>query len=154
MQSTVIETPFGPMHATFTSGTSAYIDANSDGKFITINGLRVCAVVRLEKRNGEWVDSGWCYFNKKDWKNTRDMDLTASQNRKARTVLIPFLCEWAASQDSSQLDQAEIDSQQGTINVLNYEIKKLQDQLTEKMNARAEAQALLDAARARLNATA
>lgn len=147
---TAIETPFGTMFGTFTSSTDAYIEANSDGKFITINGLRVCAVIRLKKEDGIWVNSGWNFLGKKDWKNTRDMDLTASQSRKVYNVLVPFLCDWASNQDDSMLARAEINAQDAKIDILVREIEKLQAQVEAKTNELAEAFALRAAADARL----
>lgn len=140
-----VETPFGTVVVSVTNGNRLFCDASGNGKFITINGVRVSTSFSIVKVNGSWTNTGEMVYSRR----TDDFrDATPAARRKIAQVLIPFLCEWANNNiDTTELAAAEHKAQSNQLLSLNAQIDRLTDELNELLNKREDVIAAMSAAK-------
>lgn len=86
-----VNTPLGTVFLAVTSGEHVHVDGNSNGKYITVNGVDVTCSLSLNLVNGAW-QSSHLYSTRRD--NSKDSSPAA--RKKIVAVIIPVVTEFLA----------------------------------------------------------
>lgn len=149
-----LETPLGTVWLVPTDATHISVDANSDGKTLTVRGvshpvhLHVYRTGCIGDGESTWnIRAGW--ENRSDthfggrWTGTKYVDATDAFRRKVLAEVVPLVEAWANANED-KLVGAECTHLRGKVSTITREIAELERKLDEK---HVEREVLLNAER-------
>jgi len=136
-QDVEVVTPFGLVYLAITDGYHVYVNANSNGRTVTIGGKPIRFTAHLKFRDGHWAedkDSAGRYslYARKANVNTINDEATDTQKSKIRDVVFPAIIQFLNDRPEL-LKQAQSIHVNNRIDSLQEEVDKLQLQLNEKL---------------------
>lgn len=136
-QNIEVVTPCGLVYLAITDGNHVYVDANRDGRTVTIGGKPIRFTAHLKFRDGQWAEDKdsagrLSLYAKKANVNTMNDGATDTQKSKIRDVVFPVIIQFILERPEL-IKQAQAAHVNNTVDSLEEEIRLLQLQINEKL---------------------
>jgi hypothetical protein len=128
-----LPTPLGPVWLAITDGNHIYVDANSNEKYLTVNGVKLCVSLHLHRRSdGTWgtQSSDSVHARRLDWTNYNQSHASSAACKKILATIIPLVDDFMDNNEDLRRQAAEADRNNRAERVLTT-IADLEEQLAK-----------------------